>query len=71
MKTPKEIAKNLQLQATAFGIEAITVENILLAFSNALAEELMKEKKWQSSNDMIEAAKKVIGITTIEELEKA
>lgn len=66
MKTIKEITKDLETTVKAYGLSEIAVENLLLTFTNAVAEELQNQEKWQSSIDTINAARYVIGLTTID-----
>lgn len=61
MKNYTEIAENLQLKASAFGLQKIDIKNLLLSFTNAVATEMGKKKQWQSSIDLLNVAKSVIG----------
>ena len=61
MKTTTEIAENLQLKASAFGLKKIDIENLLLSFTNAVATEMQNHQQWQSCIDFIKIAKSVIG----------
>lgn len=61
MKTTTEIAENLQLKASAFGLKKIDIENLLLSFTNAVATEMQNQQQWQSCNDFLNVAKSVIG----------
>ena len=73
MKTTTEIAENLQLKASAFGLKKIDIENLLLSFTNAVATEMQNLQQWQSCNDFINVAQSVIGELETEkkEVEKA
>ena len=73
MKTTTEIAENLQLKASAFGLKKIDIENLLLSFTNAVATEMQNQQQWQSCNDFINVAQSVIGELETEkkEVEKA
>ena len=61
MKTTTEIAEYLQLKASAFGLQKIDIENLLLSFINAVATEMQSQQQWQSCNDFLNVAKSVIG----------
>lgn len=64
MKTIKEITKEFQQTAKAFGLSEIDVENLLLSFTNAVAKELQNQEKHLSAIDMIDAARSVIRLNS-------
>ncbi len=72
MKTTTEIAEDLQLKASAFGLKKIDIECLLLSFTSAVATEMHNQQKWQSNIDFLKIAKSVIGELETEkkELEK-
>ena len=69
MKTTTEIAEDLQLKASAFGLKKIDIENLLLSFTNAVATEMQNQQQLQSSIDFLNVAKSVMGELEIEKKE--
>ena len=69
MKTTTEIAEDLQLTASAFGLKKIDIENLLLSFTSAVATEMHNRQQWQSCDDFLTVSKSVIGELEIEKKE--